>query len=134
MGSYENANGGYSLGENYISGSDSSGTNLKQRMDNYYQKSYPANAAYWVQGSIDKRFKAGDQSLLSMTYGDNNWWQSRRWYFNLIRRHINMICGYQRKNRKSTVTIPNLDADQLSDEYNACLKSIGCCGICYLNN
>ena len=122
MGSYENASGGYSVGGSYIDGSDVNGKNKRQMMDNFYQKSYPANAAYWVQGSIDKRFKVGDQTLYSMMYGDNNYYQARRWFFNLVRRHINMICGYQRKNRKSTITIPNLDTDPLSDEYNAVLK------------
>lgn len=91
-------------------------------MDQVYVSSYPQNSAYWQQGSIDKRFKAGDQSLWSMIYGDNNYYQSRKFFFNLIRRHINMICGYQRKNRKSTITLPNFDGDQLSDEFNAVLK------------
>lgn len=115
MGSYDNLNGGY------LDPGEKSG-NLKQRMDSFYQGSYPQNASYWQQGSIDKRFKAGDQSLWSMVYGDNQFFQSRRFFFNLIRRHINMICGYQRKNRKSTVTMPNTDNDPLADDYNAVLK------------
>lgn len=122
MGSYENAAGGYSLGEGYIDGSDLGAKNMRQMMDHYYQKSYPANAAYWIQGAIDKRFKVGDQTLWSMAYGDNNYYQSRRWFFNLIMRHVNMIAGYQRKNRKSTVTLPNFQDDPLSDDFNACLK------------
>jgi hypothetical protein len=122
MGSYENAAGGYSLGEGYIDGNESDAKNMRQMMDHYYQSSYPANAAYWQQGSIDKRFKVGDQTLWSMIYGDNNYYQSRRFFFNLIRRHENMICGFQRKNRKSTITIPNQDNDGLADEYNAVLK------------
>lgn len=122
MGSYENASGGYSLGEGYIDGTGSEDKHVRQMMDHFYQMSYPANAAYWQQGSIDKRFKVGDQTLWSMFYGDNNYYQARRFFFNLIRRHLNMICGYQRKNRKSTVTVPNLDADPLADEYNAVLK------------
>lgn len=120
MGSYENAGGGYSLG--YVDPTDVGSKNLKQMMDQYYQMSYPANAAYWVQGSIDTRFKVGDQTLWSMIYGDNNYYNSRRFFFNLIRRHLNMIDGYQRKNRKSTITIPNNDADPVADEYNAVLK------------
>ena len=122
MGSYENAAGGYSLGEGYIDGTDIGAKNIRQMMDHFYQSSYPANAAYWQQGAIDKRFKVGDQSLWSMVYGDNNYYQARRFFFNLIRRHLNMICGFQRKNRKSTVTVPNTDADPLSDDYNAVLK------------
>lgn len=122
MGSYENASGGYSLGGGYVDDTDEGAKHLKQMMDQFYQTSYPANAAQWVQGSIDKRFKVGDQSIWSMVYGDNNYYQARRFFFNLIRRHINMICGYQRKNRKSTVTLPNFENDALSDDYNAVLK------------
>lgn len=122
MGSYENNSGGYSLGSGYIDGTDVDAKNLKQMKDHFYQASYPANAAYWVQGSIDTRFKVGDQSLWSMIYGDNNAQNSRRFFFNLIRRHLNMIDGYQRKNRKSTVTVPNINGDTLADEYNAVLK------------
>lgn len=122
MGSYENAAGGYSLGEGYIDGTDIGAKNIKSMMDHFYQSSYTANAAYWTQGSIDKRFKVGDQYLWNMIYGDNNYYQARRFFFNLVRRHVNMICGYQRKNRKSTITVPSFDGDEVSDEYNACLK------------
>lgn len=118
MGSYDNGN--QSLG--YIDPTDTSAKDIKKMMSWYYQSSYPANAAYWVQGSIDKRFKVGDQSLWSMIYGDNQYFQARRFFFNLIRRQINMICGYQRKNRKSTVTVPRFQDDPLTDDYNTVLK------------
>ena len=92
-------------------------------MDHFYNSAYPANAAYWTQGSIDKRFKVGDQSLYQMIYGDNNYFQSRRFFFNLIMRHINMIAGRQRQNRKSTITMPfQNDTDPLADDYNKVLK------------
>jgi hypothetical protein len=92
-------------------------------MDHFYQSAYPANAAYWMQGSIDKRFKVGDQSLWSMIYGDNNYFQSRRFFFNLIMRHISMITGRQRQNRKSTITLPTQgNIDPLCDDYNKTLK------------
>jgi len=92
-------------------------------MDQFYQASYPQNAAFWTQAAIDKRFKVGDQSLWSMIYGDNQYFQARRFFFNLIRRHINMICGYQRRNRKSTITLPTQgNTDALADDYNKVLK------------
>lgn len=91
-------------------------------MDHYYQSSYPQNAAYWQQGFIDTRFEAGDQTLLSMMYGDNQYYQSRRFFFNMIKRLKNMIGGYQRKNRKSTVAIPVFQDDNLADEYSQVLK------------
>ncbi len=117
MGSYEN--GTYSLG--YVDPTDADNKNLRQMQDHFYQANYPGNSSLWMQGAIDKRFKVGDQSLYNSFYGMGN--QSnqtvQKFFFNLIRRHINMICGFQRKNRKSTITIPigNND-DQLADDYN----------------
>lgn len=118
MGSYES--GQYSLG--YIDPSDVQSKELKQMMDWFYQSNYTANSTYWMQGAIDKRFKVGDQQLYNQVYGQNSQ-NVQKFFFNLIRRHINMICGYQRKNRKSTITIPTLDnGDQLADDYNKVMK------------
>src|SRR3990167_4836507 len=118
MGSYDSQGSGIG----YVDSADIDSKTLKGMMAHYYTSSYPANAAMWQQGSIDKRFKVGDQTLWSMIYGDNQYFQSRRFFFNLIMRHINMICGYQRKNRKSTITLPNHQDDPLADDYNTILK------------
>lgn len=119
MGSYGNEYSGAGM----VDPTDSGSKNLKQFMDQFYFSSYPASSAYWVQGGIDKRFVVGDQALWSMIYGDNNYLQARRFYFNLIRRQRNMIGGYQRRNRKSTITMPTQDqTDPLADDYNKCLK------------
>ena len=117
MGSYDNG-----PSEGYIDDSDTDGRSVKQMMDHYYISSYPCNAAYWQQGAIDKRFKVGDQTLWSLIYGDNQYYQSRRFFFNLIRRHINMIVGHQRKNRKSGIVIPLHEEDQLADDYNTVFR------------
>ncbi len=118
MGSYESGN--YSLG--YIDPSDVQSKDLKQMMDWFYQTNYTTNSTYWLQGSIDKRFKVGDQQLNNQFYGQNSQ-NVQKFFFNLIRRHINMICGYQRKNRKSTVTLPVLDnGDVLADDYNKTMR------------
>ncbi len=119
MGSYESGN--YSLG--FVDPMDVESKNVKQMMDWFYQSQYVGNSTLWVQGAIDKRFKVGDQSLYSMMYGNNSQPQNQKFFFNLVRRHINMICGFQRKNRKSTVTIPLHDADDsLADDFNTVLK------------
>jgi len=119
MGSYDAS----SLSLGYIDPSDVGASHLKQMMDSFYQGNYPSNSAFWIQGSIDKRFKVGDQTLWSMIYGDNQFYQSRRFFFNLIMRHINMIAGRQRQNRKSTITVPNQQgADPLADDFNKVMK------------
>lgn len=118
MGSYES--GQYSLG--YIDPSDVQARDLKQMMDWFYQSQYTNASTHWLQGSIDKRFKVGDQQLYNQVYGQNSQ-NVQKFFFNLIRRHINMICGYQRKNRKSTITIPNQDnGDQIADDYNKVMR------------
>jgi len=123
MGSYDK--GGYNLGgtSGYIDPGDSSAKNIKQMKDDFYQSNYPGNSALWSQGSIDKRFKVGDQGLYNWATGNNFNQNSYRYFFNLIRRHINMICGFQRKNRKSTISIPLHDEDDpLADDFNMVMR------------
>lgn len=121
MGSYER--GGYNLGQGFLDPSDQSARHIKQMKDDFYQANYPANSALWAQGYIDKRFKAGDQSLYNIASGGTYNQSSYRFFFNLMRRHINMICGFQRRNRKSTITLPiHKDDDPLSDDFNAVVR------------
>lgn len=124
MGSYDR--GGYVTNlSGYIDPSDQSAKHLKQRKEDFYQANYPGNSQLWAQGYIDKRFKVGDQSLYSYAAGNNNSQSSYRFFFNLIRRHINMVCGFQRRNRKSTTVIPVLENDDpIADDYNAVLRYV----------
>jgi hypothetical protein len=118
MGSYES--GQYSLG--YIDPSDVQAKDLKQMMDWFYQSNYTISSSYWMQGAIDKRFKVGDQQLYNQFYGQNSQ-NVQKFFFNLVRRHVNMICGYQRKNRKSTITLPiHENDDALADDYNKVMR------------
>lgn len=118
MPSYES--GQYSLG--FIDPSDVQAKDLKQMMDHFYESNYTTNSTYWLQGAIDKRFKVGDQQLYSQFYGSNSQ-NVQKFFFNLIRRHINMICGFQRKNRKTTITMPQNDNDDpLADDYNKVMR------------
>lgn len=122
MPSYQQS--GYNIGSSgYIDPGDVTAKNIKQMKDDFYQMNYPGNSALWSQGSIDKRFKVGDQSLYSI-YGNNQNQNAYRFFINLVRRQINMICGRQRQNRKSTITVPltQNEIDPVSDDFNTCLK------------
>jgi hypothetical protein len=95
---------------------------MKQMMDWFYNTQYSTASTHWLQGAIDKRFKVGDQQLYNQFYGNNSS-GAQKFFFNLIRRHVNMIAGFQRKNRKSTITMPvNDNDDPLADDYNKVLK------------
>lgn len=92
--------------------------NVKSMMDEAYQQGYLVNSSFWREASIDKRFKVGDQNLLSLLYGDEAFYSRRRFFFNKIRRHVNMITGYQRQHRKSSLLIGVEDKDdQLANDY-----------------
>lgn len=122
MPSYERAGFNSAMASGYLDPSDVAAKNLRQMKDDFYNANYPASSRFWVEGSIDKRFKVGDQSMYN--YGTSSINQnSYRYFFNLIRRHINMTCGFQRKNRKSTITLPvHDDGDSLSDDFNAVMR------------
>jgi len=107
----------------YIDPMDRGAKHIKQRKDDFYQANYPGNSQYWAQGLVDKRFKVGDQSLYSVMAGNNLSQQSYRFFFNLIRRHINMVCGFQRRNRKSTIALPvHENDDAIADDFNTVLR------------
>lgn len=120
MGPYDD--NAYTTGSRYPTIRDDK--DLSNYMDHAYQFAYPANSAYQTQAQIDLRFKTGDQSLDRMLYGSSRQTNAKRLSFNILRRHVNMISGYQRKNRKSLTVLPNQQNDQLSEEYSTVLKYI----------
>jgi len=87
---------------------------LKQRMEDTYAQSITINQSYWSEADIDARFKAGDQTLWNDIYGNLPAFQRRVFNFNRIRRVCNMITGYQRRNRKSTVVVPVENSDEMT--------------------
>ena len=77
---------------------------------------YAANQAlwqiYWTEATLDTRLEAGDTTLmgeLNTTLPNNN---KGSFYFNRVRPLCNMVSGYQRRNRKSTIVLPLENADQ----------------------
>jgi hypothetical protein len=75
-------------------------------MEYTYSKNITINQSFWLEADIDARFKAGDQSVMSELYGSMPGFNRRQFTFNRIRRVVNMVCGYQRQHRKSTVVTP----------------------------
>lgn len=82
------------------------------RMETFYNASLTINLAFWGEADTDYRFYAGDQTIWNEMYGNVPAAQSRSFNFNRIRRVVDMVSGYQRRNRNSTTVIPIENADQ----------------------
>lgn len=95
---------------------------LLKLMDYTYSKNITINQSFWSEADVDVRFKAGDQTLWNDIYGNLPAFRRRQFNFNRIRRIINMITGYQRQHRKSTVCAPIESSDQItSDQFTKLL-------------
>lgn len=87
---------------------------ILSRMEAFYAESITINQSFWAEADTDTRFHAGDQTLWTDLYGNLPANRRRQFSFNRIRRVVNMITGYQRRNRKSTIVSPVENADALT--------------------
>lgn len=95
---------------------------ILSRMEAFYAESITINQSFWGEADTDTRFHAGDQTLWNDLYGNLPANRRRQFNFNRIRRVINMISGYQRRNRKSTIVSPVENADaETADQFTKIL-------------
>lgn len=95
---------------------------ILSRMEAFYAETITINQSFWAEADTDTRFHAGDQTLWSDIYGNLPINRRRNFNFNRIRRVINMISGYQRRNRKSTIVTPVENADaETADQFTKIL-------------
>ena len=85
--------------------------NIIQEFDNLYTDAYYAWNSFYPEAETDLRFFLGDQwnekeKRQLFQEGRN------AFVFNRVRRNINMITGYQRKHRLSSVVTPIENSDQ----------------------
>jgi len=110
------------LDSNFYSYQTEHDKDIKERMEKTYANSITINQSYWSEADIDARFKAGDQTLWNDIYGNLPAFRRRVFNFNRIRRVCNMITGYQRRNRKSTIATPIENSDQeTADQFSKIL-------------
>lgn len=96
--------------------------NILKLMDYTYAKNITINQSFWTEADLDSRYKAGDQTLWNDIYGNVPAFRKRNFSFNRIRRIINMISGYQRQHRKSTICTPIESSSQdTADQFSKCL-------------
>lgn len=95
---------------------------VKAMMEQAYANSITINQSFWSEADIDSRFKAGDQTLWNDIYGNLPAFRRRVFNFNRIRRVCNMITGYQRRNRKSSIAVPMENSDErTADQFSKIL-------------
>ncbi len=110
------------LGPQYY---DESHKDILSRMEAFYADSITINQSFWGEADTDLRFYLGDQTLWNDLYGNLPANRRRMFSFNRIMRIINMIEGYQRRNRKSTICVgvENSD-DETADQFTKILMHI----------
>lgn len=95
---------------------------ILSRMEAFYAESITINQTFWQEADTDTRFYSGDQTIWSDMYGNLPANRRRQFNFNRIRRVVNMVSGYQRKNRKSTIVVPIENADsETADQFTKIL-------------
>lgn len=94
---------------------------IVQRYDEFYNYAYYAWSPYYPLAQEDLRYFLGNQwneKERQKLFDENR----NALVFNYIRRNINLVTGYQRKNRLSSVIVPTEDTDQESaDQMTALL-------------
>lgn len=107
------------LGPEYYSEKDKA---ILSRMEAFYAESITINQSFWAEADTDTRFEAGDQTLWNDLYGNLPANRRRQFNFNRIRPIVNMISGFQRRNRKSTIVTPVENADsETADQFTKVL-------------
>lgn len=107
------------LSDTYYTDNDHS---ILKLMDYTYAKNIQVNQAFWSEADTDSRFAAGDQTLWNDIYGNLPAFRRKQFNFNRIRRIRNMITGYQRQHRKSTICTPIENSDQMTaDQFSKIL-------------
>ena len=107
--------------ENFVDSSTKDREILSHMRDIYNQTS-SITQTFWNTANIDARFYAGDQSVWGEVYSNVPSFRRKQFSFNKIKRIVNMISGYQRRNRNSTICIPQEDSDQeTADQFSELL-------------
>jgi hypothetical protein len=83
---------------------------IRGLMETFYMDSITLNQSYWGEAERDQRVESGDTQNW-LTFGQISPYGSNRYNFNKVRRIVNMVDGYQRRNRKSTIIVPVENGD-----------------------
>ena len=112
------------LGPEYLS-QNPDDKSILARIQTFYAESITINQAFWQEADTDTRYEIGDQSFFNDMYGNLPANRRRQFNFNRIKPVINMISGYQRRNRMSTTVIPIENGDdETADQFTKVMMHI----------
>lgn len=95
---------------------------LKQAMNKNYTDCINILQTQWYQADLDQRFAMGDQDLWGLIFPGVATYRRKIFNFNLINSQLQMITGYQRRNRKTSICIPiQSPMQKTSDQMTKCL-------------
>jgi len=91
---------------------------ILNRMNTFYSQSYTINQTWWAEADLDVQYYSGCQNMINNLYGNAPYGNKKQFYFNHIRRAVQMIEGHQRLNRKSTIVTPIENGDsETADQF-----------------
>lgn len=98
-------------------------SDIRKKMEESYRQCITFQQQLWNEGDIDTRFVCGDQTLWPQLYNQPSMQSRKNFQFNRIRRIKNLVSGYQRRNRLTSVVTPIENADQeTADQLSATLQ------------
>lgn len=95
---------------------------IRQSMQKNYTDCINILQTQWYQADLDQRFAMGDQDIWGLIFPGVATYRRKIFNFNLINSTLQMISGYQRRNRKTTICIPiQSPMQKTSDQMTKCL-------------
>lgn len=76
----------------------------------------------WSQADLDQRFAMGDQDIWGQLFPGVSSFRRKMFNFNLINPTLQVVSGFQRRNRKSTICVPvKKESQKTADQITKCL-------------
>lgn len=98
---------------------------MRQNREKNYTDSINILQTQWYQADLDQRFVLGDQDIWGLIFPGVATYRRKIFNFNLLNSMVQMVSGYQRRNRKSTIVIPIQNQYQrTADQLTKCLYHV----------
>lgn len=95
---------------------------MRQNREKNYTDCINILQTQWYQADLDQRFVIGDQDIWGLIFPGVATYRRKIWNFNLTNSAIQMISGYQRRNRKTSIAVPVMQVGQrTADQRTKCL-------------